>query len=315
MARVGLYKPETSDFFLDDGVAGYPGGFAEIIVPFGPDGLGWQPISGDFNGDGDIDVGLYNQVNGTFYFDYDLSSGGYADQKLSFGAKFNDWLPVAGDFNGDGKAGVALYDQATGKFYIDHDLSGGYADEIVRFGPAGNDWLPLFYATYSEEAPEPVTLEHGQTYEAVDGTAEVFVYQYDSQAIYESGEHPPMISAGFGGVSGIATITGFTLGEDKVIFEDVSGVIADYNNFLTGYTDDVGASRAGSDGGSLFFEFEASEATGLPQLLLQDALLDYYNATGSTEVHGFDFSGGVNNIEDALQVVGVSAEPSLVEFA
>jgi len=69
----------------------------------------WQPLTGDFNGDGKTDFGLYDKKNGIINI---ALSGATSFAPLSewisgFGG--TDEQALAGDFNGDGLADVALY--------------------------------------------------------------------------------------------------------------------------------------------------------------------------------------------------------------
>ena len=54
----GLYNPATAAFFLRNSNSG---GIADITLAFGPAGLGWIPIAGDWNGDGVTTIGCMTQ--------------------------------------------------------------------------------------------------------------------------------------------------------------------------------------------------------------------------------------------------------------
>lgn len=63
---------------------------------FGPDGAGWMPISGDWDGDGVDTVGLYSQANG-FFFVRNANAPGPADLVLGFAAGGTGISPLVGD--------------------------------------------------------------------------------------------------------------------------------------------------------------------------------------------------------------------------
>jgi len=106
------------------------------------------PVTGDWNGNGGTDIGVYR--NGNFYLDangnqhWDGSTGG--DAVIRFGMQGD--LPISGDWNGDGRTDVGVY--RDGYFYHDangnHQWDGTSAGDVrVRFGMAGDvpvtgDW-------------------------------------------------------------------------------------------------------------------------------------------------------------------------------
>ena len=70
---------------------------ADSFFGFGPGGLGWKPIVGDYDGDGDETVGLYSPSNG-FFFLRNANSPGAAD--LTFGYGPANVTPLVGDWDG-----------------------------------------------------------------------------------------------------------------------------------------------------------------------------------------------------------------------
>ncbi|RKT44452.1 SBBP repeat-containing protein [Thiocapsa rosea] len=136
---VGLYRPDSSTFFL---LYAHSGGPANVTFRFGPAGRGWLPLTGDWNGDGRTTVGLYNPAAGTFYL-RNTHGGGVADATFAFGSGGHGWLPLTGDWDGDGRTTVGLYNPSTGTFYLRNANAGGPANVTFGFGPAGRGWLPL----------------------------------------------------------------------------------------------------------------------------------------------------------------------------
>ena len=139
LTTVGLYDPAASGFYLRNSLAGGP---ADTSFRFGPGGLGWLPLTGDWSGDGTTTVGLYNPVNGTFFLKNSLA-GGPADTSFRFGPGGLGWQPLTGDWDGDGITTVGLYNPVNGTFFLKNSLAGGPADASFRFGPGGLGWQPL----------------------------------------------------------------------------------------------------------------------------------------------------------------------------
>ena len=91
---MGLYSPASGVFFLKNTDTGGP---ADLSYGFGPGGLGWTPLAGDWNGDGADTVGLYEPTNGTFFLK-NTHSGGPADITFAYGPA--GATPLAGDWDG-----------------------------------------------------------------------------------------------------------------------------------------------------------------------------------------------------------------------
>ncbi|MEE2663842.1 MAG: hypothetical protein VX681_06960, partial [Myxococcota bacterium] len=91
---VGLFNPVSGRFYLKNTHSGGP---ADVIIRVGPAGSNWIPITGDWDGDGDVTVGLFNPVSGRFYLK-NTHSGGPADVIIRFGPAGSNWTPLAGDW-------------------------------------------------------------------------------------------------------------------------------------------------------------------------------------------------------------------------
>jgi hypothetical protein len=136
---VGVYLGSTGSWFLRN--SNSPGG-ADVVFGFGPSGLGWAPLSGDWDGDGDDTPALYDPTNG-FFFLRNSNSPGPADTFFGFGPGGLGWRPLAGDWDGDGDDTIGLYDPSSGFFYIRNTNAPGGADAFFGFGPGGLGWQPI----------------------------------------------------------------------------------------------------------------------------------------------------------------------------
>ena len=129
---VGLFNDTKSKFYLDYNNDSK----ADSSFGFGPPDNDWSPVAGDFNGDGESGVGLYNG-NG---FLLDTNKDGKTDTTVGLGPVDNDWKPVAGDFDGDGVDDVGLYN---GNGFLLDTNKDGKTDTTVGLGPVDNDWKPV----------------------------------------------------------------------------------------------------------------------------------------------------------------------------
>ncbi len=104
-------------------------------------GSNYQPITGDWNGDGIGDVGVYDQNTGIFYFKngYDFGNNGQTTYQWTAGANYR---AITGDFNGDGKWDIGLWDTNTGiltwKFGPNFTTGGSY-----NWGASGTNYQPI----------------------------------------------------------------------------------------------------------------------------------------------------------------------------
>jgi hypothetical protein len=138
-STVGLFAPAASGFLLKN--SNSPGAANEVFN-FGPAGSGWQPLMGDWDGDGFETAGLYNASMGAFF----LKNGhgpGAADVAFFFGPANAGLLAIAGDWNGDGRDTIGLYSRNSGAFFLRNSNDTGVGDEAFFFGPGGTNWLPI----------------------------------------------------------------------------------------------------------------------------------------------------------------------------
>ncbi len=111
------------------------------------------PVTGDWDGDGMDDLGLYN--NGRFYLD---TNGNGVWNKVVGGDTFRDFgissiaataIPVTGDWDGDGDDDLGLFND--GKFYLDTNDNGAW-DKV-----AGGDTFTNFGISSIGSTATPVT--------------------------------------------------------------------------------------------------------------------------------------------------------------
>jgi hypothetical protein len=139
VTTIGVYNPNTG-FFYERNTNST--GVADTTFQYGPGGLGWIPLDGDWTGQGIKTPGLYNPATGFFYL-RNTNSTGVADVTFQFGPGGLGWRPLVGDWNGDGVATIGLYAPNTGFFYLRNTNSTGVADVTFQFGPGGLGWNSL----------------------------------------------------------------------------------------------------------------------------------------------------------------------------
>jgi hypothetical protein len=135
----GIYLGGSGSWFLRNALGPGP---ADVVFGYGPSGLGWTPLAGDWDGDGVDTPGLYDPSSG-FFFLRNANSPGPADTFFGFGPGGLGWKPIAGDWDGDGDDTIGLYDPSNGFFYIRNANAPGGADSFFGFGPGGLGWAPV----------------------------------------------------------------------------------------------------------------------------------------------------------------------------
>ncbi len=144
--ELGVYRPSTRQFLMDyNGDCAWdfrPGGDLACVF-FGLDGI---PLVGDWNGDGDDDIGIY--LDRLFRLDLDESCSWTlaTDQVYLFGLQGDE--PITGDWNGDGDDDIGIYRPSNRLFLMDRDESGTWTppgDQGCLFGLLGDkpiigDW-------------------------------------------------------------------------------------------------------------------------------------------------------------------------------
>ncbi len=136
---VSLYNPVTAMMYLEDKNTA---GVADSTFVYGPANVGWLPVFGDWDGDGQDSVGLYDPKTSRFFL-RDTNSAGVADITFQYGPVNCGWTPIVGDWNGDGQDTIGLYNPTTSNFYLRDTNSAGVADLTFQYGPVNGGWLPI----------------------------------------------------------------------------------------------------------------------------------------------------------------------------
>jgi hypothetical protein len=167
---IGLYDPKTCTWYLRNELTT---GVADITIGYGPPEAGWEPIVGDWDGNGTTTVGLYNPANGYFYL-RNSNTTGVGNISFFYGDPTKNWTPVAGDWTGAGHDSIGMYDPSTGTWYLRNELSTGVADITFGFGSPGAGWLPVVgdwsdTSSSQTSAPAPLAQADWQPIVAVIG--------------------------------------------------------------------------------------------------------------------------------------------------
>jgi len=136
---IGFWNPNKSKWYLQYENSG---GDADNVFKFGPVGVGWTPITGDWDDDGVDTIGYWNPVKSKWYLKND-NSGGAEDVVFVFGPVGVGWTPIIGDWDGNGSDTIGYWNPNKSKWYLKNDNSGGAEDVVFVFGPVGVGWEPI----------------------------------------------------------------------------------------------------------------------------------------------------------------------------
>ncbi len=88
------------------------------------DATGYQPVTGDWDGNGRTEIGTYNPTLGAWYLDFNgdgiFTSG--TDKAYTWGA--TGYQSVVGDWNGNGRTEIGTYNPTLGVWYLDYNGDG-----------------------------------------------------------------------------------------------------------------------------------------------------------------------------------------------
>ena len=102
----------------------------------------WEPVVGDWDGDGRDTVGLFDPMTGMFYLRNSLTTG-IADVAFPYGAPQSGWQPLIGDWNGDGLDSAGFYIFNANFFMLRDSFTAGLADYSFAMGEAYRGWRPV----------------------------------------------------------------------------------------------------------------------------------------------------------------------------
>lgn len=137
---VSIFRPTEQRIYVINALGSGNEGLGEADDFFDFGDFGDIPFAGDFDGDGDTEIGLHRPSAGQIYLKWDLGPGP-ADVSFAFGERGD--IPVAGDWNGDGVDTIAVYRESTGNWYIRLTNSAGGADHVIHLHSHDGFSLPI----------------------------------------------------------------------------------------------------------------------------------------------------------------------------
>lgn len=155
LTTVGLYA-NGYWYFRDSNSTGT----TDLTVVFGGTSGGWQPIVGDWNGDGIDGIGLYK--DGEWMLRDVVTDRNTVDHIFFFGATESGWKPIAGDWNGDGIDGIGLYKD--GQWLLKNSASAGNPDHRFIFNPSQNNSAIPLAGDWFDESRDRVGVYHNGTW-------------------------------------------------------------------------------------------------------------------------------------------------------
>jgi glucose/arabinose dehydrogenase len=132
---IGVFRPSNGVIFLKNT---HTSGFADVAINYGL--AGDYPVTGDWDGDGDVTIGVYR--NGRFLL-RNSNTVGFAELNFPFGSPGDQ--PIAGDWDGDGIDTIGTFRPSTGLFQLRNSNDAGAPDASFFLGNVGDvgiagDW-------------------------------------------------------------------------------------------------------------------------------------------------------------------------------
>jgi hypothetical protein len=144
--RIGFFRPNDGRWYLDrNGNEKWNGCSWDRCAYLKVYQAGDLPVTGDWNGKGTTQVGLFRPATGEWFLDFNGNrtwDGCNKDRCLrSFGTAGD--LSVSGDWNGTGTSKIGVFRPSTGEWFLDFNGNGqwdgcGIDGCITNFGQAGD---------------------------------------------------------------------------------------------------------------------------------------------------------------------------------
>jgi len=135
LSTIGSFDRTTGQWYLRNQTT--PGTTDFAVFPYGSQG--WQPVVGDWNGDGQDTIGAVSP-QGKWYLRNTNGSGNPDVPAFNFGR--HDWIPISGDWDGDGFDSIGSYDRTAGGWYLRNSNTPGDPN-IVPFNFGGQNFVPV----------------------------------------------------------------------------------------------------------------------------------------------------------------------------
>ena len=128
MDRIGVYRPSTGEWFLDqNGNAAWDGCQIDLCIQYSGDG-GGAPVVGEWDASGVTQLGIFGPQSAQWYLDKNTNEtwdGCTVDLCLGpFGV--NGDLPVVGKWTSGGYDRVGVYRPSTGNWFLDKNNDGSF---------------------------------------------------------------------------------------------------------------------------------------------------------------------------------------------
>ncbi len=138
---IGHYDPATSSFYLRNSNTSSTPSYTFAYQPVEGQ-MTWQPLAGDWDGDGTDTVGLWSSSTGTWYL-HDSHTSAMPQTGFQYGPTGGDWVPIVGDWNGDCVDTIGVYSPSAGTWYLRNSNSPGSEDHSLTFQGATSGWQPM----------------------------------------------------------------------------------------------------------------------------------------------------------------------------
>jgi hypothetical protein len=152
VTNVGIYRPGARKFYLDTDWQWYNG--AEIITPsYDPSYASQTPVSGDWDGDGDWDVGF--RKDNVFYFDNNRD--GVIDREQAYG--YSSDIPVTGNWDARGVLPSVMVSLLNPQGKEKIEAGSVYPITWIAKSDTGIGLQSLYYSTDKGETWENIIIE------------------------------------------------------------------------------------------------------------------------------------------------------------
>jgi autotransporter-associated beta strand protein len=132
-------------------------------------GVTWvDVVTGDFNGDGFMDIAGRSKETGDWWVSLSNGSGGFTTSKWATWSTGATWVDVkVGDFNGDGKADITARALENGQWYTSLSNGTAFNTSLWASWSTGATWVDVKVGDFNGDGKADITaraLQNGQWY-------------------------------------------------------------------------------------------------------------------------------------------------------
>ncbi|HEX3658989.1 MAG TPA: DUF6531 domain-containing protein, partial [Pirellulales bacterium] len=131
---------------------------------FSPAQAWTDPLSGDFNGDGQTDLLDFDPATGDIWVAVPQHVGGFVETQWGSLNPNDTWENIqVADVNGSGRDDLVAFDQTTGQWHVDLSAGTSFTDQIWATWNASENWVNVQVGNFTGDGRADIVAEQANT--------------------------------------------------------------------------------------------------------------------------------------------------------